>query len=105
MHRLLDGQMARDMETVGDGACALHAAFGDATSFAGQIMFESAGLLWRMSRAITSIMLLLGFGPRAEVFVVACFNVVDGVHSAFLHPDGVVPNREEGYLSQLTTGG
>ncbi len=42
MHSLLDGQKAREMETAGDGACALHAAFGDGISRSGQATCEGA---------------------------------------------------------------
>jgi hypothetical protein len=105
MHRFLDGQKAREMETAGDGACALHAAFGQEISHSGQLTCEGARGILRevLGKHLDEVTAKVRLESRSILTSVASMLWIDFT-LPFLRQDAAVPNREEGIFFKLLQG-
>ena len=89
------------METPGDGACALHAAFGEAISHSGQITCEGARDMLRrvLGKRLDEATAQARPASRSILTSVVSTLWIDFT-LPFLRQDDAVPNREEGIFSE-----
>ncbi len=93
------------METAGDGACALHAAFGEKISYSGQLTCEGARDILRrvLGKRLDEVTAQVRPASRSILTSVVSMLWIDFT-LPFLRQDGAVPNREEGIFFKLLQG-
>ncbi len=90
------------METAGDGACALHAAFGEAISHSGQLTCEGARDILRrvLGKRLDEVTVQARPASQSILTSVASMLWIDFT-LPFLRQDGAVQNREEFFFKLL----